>query len=337
MKKFASLLVAFVLLCTFVFAEGETSLSFYNKVKSGIVDISDGNASFAGIKEEVDVEYLSKSLDFWVNATAKANTVDAINSNAEDYKYFGITDWDLDWYVEFRPWDIVTIFWHDFIATGGSYLPVEDDNVGAGNIGSSGLGICLRPIGGLRIAAGFDFPTTFGKENESPVMNFGVDYAFGSLFSIGAAARDVANDSRSFGFYAGLNPVEGLAFTLGYATQDANGIEDVAGKNLISFGASYGKNAFWAGFDLVTNCGEGTSNYDLYLGTDIAYTFNDSVAADLYFMGEFDFDLDTTDSLFVINPNVTYTTGRHTFSAGVEFDICGNVSVSFPVYWKYAF
>jgi hypothetical protein len=337
MKKIASLLAALIVLCSFVFAEGESSLSFYNKVKSSIVDIADGEASFSGIKEEVDVEYLSNSLDFWVNATAKGSVISDLNSKAEDYKYFGITDWDVDWYVEFRPWQKVTFFWHDAVFCGGAYLPVEDDSVGAGNLGSSGLGICLRPIGGLRIAAGFDFPSNFGKENEAPKMNFGIDYAYGSLFSIGATARDVANDGRSFGFYAGVNPIEGLALTAGYATIDADGIVDVAGKNLVSFGASYGTGPFWAGLDLVTNFGEGTGDFDLYLGTDLAYTFNDSWAADLYFMGEFDFDIDSTNPLFVINPNVTYTTGKHTFSAGVEVDICGNTTVNFPVYWKYSF
>ncbi len=337
MKKIASLLVASVLLCSFVFAAGDSSVSFYNKVKSDIVNIADGDASFAGIEEEVDIEYLSEKLDFWVNASTSANIILDVNSNGDDYKYFGITNWEPDWYVEYRPWKIVTIFWHDFIPCAGAYLPVEDDSVGAGNLGSTGLGLCLRPIDGLRIAAGFDFPSTFGKEGVGPKMNFGVDYAFGELFSIGATARDVANDARSFGFYASLNPIEGLAFTLGYATIDADGIIDIAGKNLISFGTSYGTGPFWAGFDLVTNCGEGTGDYDLYLGTDIAYSFNDNWAADLYAIAEFDFDIDSTNPTIVINPNVTYTTGNHAFAAGIEFYICGGTNISFPVSWKYSF
>lgn len=371
MKKIALVAAALFFSAAAFAVEGE--LSFTNKVSSDIVEISDGSADFAGFTEKAVVTFDSEQLDFGITAKASdilktkvdSETTPGTTKTTVDLPLYGIDGTDTEpgsfsWYIEFRPWQWLTFGWSDDVYTYGSYIPVEDDNVKGGNIAAeNGFAVILRPIGGLRIGTAIDFSNLYTKtetgsvsteEKVNPVWNFGIDYTYGELFSIGVAARDILGKkgddwNGSVGAYFAFTGLEGANFSLGYTFQDKKGIADVAAgqkSNLINFGASYGVGAFNIDFDTVFGDSTDPEAYDLYIGACPSFDINDNWSVDVTFTFKTDINEDApnskTASDIFICPEVTYGFNRHTFALGFGMDFAGNsATFTIPVSWKYKF
>lgn len=360
MKKMALVAAALVLGASVAFAaEGE--LTFTNKLETNIVDITSAGTEFAGFTEKVEVEYKSDNVDFKVKGKVKdlfagETSLGTVTSKSFIDKY-GIDKGSYDWYVEFRPWQWLTLGWSDDVFTDGSYLPVWDDNVAGGNISTeNGFALILRPVTGLRIATGIDFGYWIFTEDSSDNskstyldLNFGTDYT-NDMFSFGFAARDVlakaGNDwDGTIGVFASFTGLKDATFRLGYAYNDKNGVQDdLGGKNLITFGASYSIAGLgldldfaWAGGDEIA------TPYDIYVGFLPCYEITDAVSAEVEVLFKADLSAKTNtytpvDSTISITPAVSYTLGKHTFKAGFGMGFTGNDSeFTIPVSWKYKF
>lgn len=347
--KFGAAVAAFSLVAGFAFAETEVSVS--NKVESDLVNIEkvgdESNNDFAGIKNKTSFEYTSEKVDalleleFW--STKKTTAAD------KDYFAVGHTEDDAagydfgDSYIEVRPFEQLGFEFHEKVWTAGSYFPIWDDNASSGNIGSD-FGVLVRPAEGLVIGAGLDFVSAFGNDDEKPVANFGAEYTT-EQFAVGAAVRNVAggDDELSFGIFGSLLSVENLNLNAGFAYNDS--VEpDVGAVNgdLLTLGATWEKDALHAALDLATNFGSSEDQeYDLYAAVSVGYNITEDLSADCAVAAVLDFesdDLKKADERFHINPSVTYTTGNHEFSAGVNIFIGEDYScVNFPVSWTYNF
>ena len=235
MKKLALVLAAALCISAGAFAEQPKTISFKNEVSSDTVRLLLPNenpvAGFA-MYEVAGAEFEAERLD----AAIQVGFHWLFPS--EKYAEF---DWDadaLDYYVEFRPIEVLTVFFHDEVYTNGSRLFVASRNAAgnertptegstrlfnfkygtaAGNLGSD-FGLCWRPIGGLRIAAGADFLTGIGTDHSRPVINFGVDYTYGSVFSAGVTVRNPFSYTNKIavGAFFSFTGVQGLTLNAGY-------------------------------------------------------------------------------------------------------------------------
>ena len=355
-SKIAALSAALALVSGLAFADSE--VSFTNKLSSDIVEIEnnddDSETSFAGFKNKSTFEYTSDNLDamlemtFWSKvATDPKNPLDA----DDDKDYFAIGDGGYDFgdsYIEFRPFEVLGIEFHEKVFVAGSYLPVLDDNIATGNIGSD-LGLLIRPVESLVFGAGLDFISAFGHDDRKPIFNFGVEFA-NEDFSIGGSVRNVVGDENeengtdelAFGVFTQLKMIEDFEFNLGFAYNDS--VEPDVGAvsgNLLTAGITYTAESFWIGLDAVTNFGNSDDfQYDLYSGLVAEFNLNDNFVLGGVFANTLDFESDDDKDIapnFQINPYVTVTVEKHEFSAGVNifFTTENTSNISFPVYWKY--
>lgn len=258
MKKLLAAFAA-VLACSSVFAE--FSYRFYNKVYSDTLNI-----------RHVDKDYLKTDIDFKktkddsytdteflgiynrVYAEVKTDKTDAMIKAT-----FGFDDWTGDsdygfhwtgyvddWYVEYRPWNFLTLGFHDAIYMDGSYLPVYDDNLYSGNIGSEGVTAVYIPSalnGSLRIAVTTPFTTKTnwakaddedtGDPDDTFDVGIGAIYTV-DLFQVGATLQDIFDgDERRFGTYVNLPTLFGLCKELtvggGFAHSESGYVCDFDG------------------------------------------------------------------------------------------------------------
>jgi len=219
-KGIAVAVAALTLGASAAFAE----VSFTNILKSDLVQLTfreEGAPSpvdvfFGGITERIEAEYLSDKLNFGADGEL---TLDAQpgpkyiynggNGIHEDsfFKFMDLKWTDLDFYLEFSPWNFLTIFLSDDIYTPGSYLPVVGFHMASGNLGSD-LGVLIKPINGLRIGLGLDVISYFGGDPATdedvwlapqkisaylPKVNIGVDYTYKNMWSVGLVGRDILN------------------------------------------------------------------------------------------------------------------------------------------------
>lgn len=320
---------------------------FKNRTSSGIVnmDVTNNVNSFAGIENNTAIELLSGKVDCGIDATFVFNS---FHVTGDDGTYFLFKNLEInDWYIEFRPFDNFTFGIHDVIYTHGSYLPVLNKNIDNGNIGSD-IVVVWRPVVGARIAFGYDIPTWFGKDeagNEAhPVFNFGADYTYGKLFSIGVTARDVINDF-SFGLYSEMLAVQNLYVTFGYSYNDKIYDENnilghsnyygISGKNLIALGAKYDYKNVGFGFDFLTNCGAENA-HDFYIGSNISLGLTKNVALGFKFQTALEADDTDISNVYEFVPSFTYT--EKTWNCGVAVDVLmtDKTVVSFPVYFEFS-
>ena len=335
MKKILALAAASLLVAGAAFAQ-DMELAFENDLYTGIVDISNDGASFGGFEDEVIVEFTSERVDFKVDATTDFLAQDE----------FELGEYDVDWYVEFRPVQMLTLGFSDPVFTTGSYLPLADDNIGTGNIATTnGFATILRPINGLRIGAGLDFGAKLGN-SEIPAIGFGFDYVLNNsekdLLAFGASCRDVANDGRSFGGYFSFLGLDGATINLGYSYND-EGFSNVAGNNLLNFSAVYKSGAFTTKAEAVTNFGSksGEAKYDLYGALLFGYVFNDKFGADFRARTWVDFSNTVSSPKVDFRPRAKFFFGNHTILAGVSTALTiketVEYAVSFPIVYVYAF
>ena len=282
-------------------AFAEVNLEAYNKLKSDVVVIEknedDTTNKFPGIKNVINAEVTSDHVDAMVEGVIQFYDITKQN----DY----VLQWDgaiSDWYVEARVLDDkLTFGFHDNIHPEGSYLPIWDDNVGAGNIGSDGFTLVYRPIEGLRL--GLSLP--FGSEEEEvnvikidgaaedacpdnlkkTNIRLGAIYDAG-IAEFGVAAHDILDsDERSFGAYVYsegfFGNVEGLNFRAGFAHGEKviKAADKIAGTNL-----------FNVAFELVDilpvgltveaagNTDDEESGYDIYAGVKVDVGINEKLS-----------------------------------------------------------
>ena len=328
-------LVTVAALCAFTAAFSfAQEVTFENKLSTGIVDITitddDSDNEFAGFENETTAEYSSDNLDMGV--TLKFNLAkeedDAISIGSEEY-----VD---DYFIEFRPVDVLGIGFHKGYSVAGSYLPCFDGEIEAANIGSD-FGVFIRPIEGLVIAGGLDFMTYFGRDDVDPIVNAGAEYALGEIVTFGAAVRNIASDDdRTFGVYASYTGIENLTVNAGFTYNGE--IEDLfISGNLVSAGLIYNMDPLAFYVDAVIAVGgDEDVEYDLYTAANVTYQITDPFMASLH--GSYSNDSDNDDAWCIgINPSVSYDIDDHnTVGAGVFVNIMKDEkTVSFPVKWEY--
>ncbi len=299
MKKIIASLVAIAIASSVAFAE--VKFSFYNKLyEDGTIayhsDAADDTyTDFPAIKERMYFEVLTDRVDAMVKATVALDDY--------DYKHFGLQGSLDDWYIEFRPIEILTLGMHTGIFSDGSYLPIYDDNLYAGNIGSDGFTVTLRPAKDQDLRISLTAPFSFdgsddaadvnwlnGKEEdgEDEEFNIGIGAIYGQdLFQIGLSLQDVIDsDERQFGAYVNLPTLFGLSesLTLGagfahtwadYATafKDLTYFGGLGYENLLSAYATFDLDKVSFAAELLYNLG---GNDDVFLDDDgvfIGYDF----------------------------------------------------------------
>ena len=253
MKKAAVLLMAFFAATGFAFAD-DLKISFYNKIFTEDAVLfhhefkdnrlnkkhKDTDSDFPAIKEKMYAEIMTERVDAMVEITASIDDYDD--------RHFGI-DGDIDdYYIEFRPIHPITLGLHTSIFAGGSLLPIYDDNVWAGNIGSYGFTTTWRPSvlkDALRVAVTVPFNTIAADSarrknwlNGSDVTGYhywdaenwddyydeddflyegkfdvglGLIYDHGDYLQVGFSAQDIADpDERQIGVFVDLPGLFGI-------------------------------------------------------------------------------------------------------------------------------
>jgi len=331
-KKLVTIAAVCALTTAFSFAQ---EVSFENKLSSNLVDINITDAgsetAFSGFENETTVEYSSDQLD--MGLTVKFN----ISKEDDDSISIGAEDFVDDYFIEFRPIELLGLGFHKGYAVAGSYLPCLDGEIEAANIGSD-FGLFIRPIDGLVLAGGIDFISYFGKENVKPLFNAGAEYAVGEMVTFGAALRNIASDDRTFGAYASLNAVEGLTIDAGFTYKGEIEDYNIAG-NLINTGIIFNKDSLGIFADVVFAAGgdEDPEN-ELYAAACVSYQINDAISASL--SGSFTTDFDNEDSWAIgLCPAVDYMINENnSIGASIYVNIMKAAkALSFPIYWKYTF
>lgn len=334
MIKSKKIMIATVL-CAFSAFSFAQEVTFENKLSSGLVNINISDdktdTGFAGIKNEANAEYSSEKLDIGVKLIVD------IAKEDDDSLSIGSEGFVDDYFIEFRPVDLIGIGFHRGYSVAGSFLPCLEKEIDASNFGSD-LGLFLYPLEGLVVSAGVDFISYLGREGAKPLVNFGAEYAVGETIIFGAAFRNIVSDDRTIGAYASFTGLEGLTLNAGFTYNGE--IEDfnISG-NLINAAVMFNNGPLGIYADAVFAVGgEKDLANELYAAAYANYYFTDNWFAGLY--GCFTNDSDNDDAWCVgINPSVGYTFNENsTVGAGVYVNVMKDTkTISFPVYWKYNF
>ena len=333
MIKSKKIMIATVL-CAFSAFSFAQEVTFENKLSSELVSIKitdDGNESeFAGFENETSAEYSSDNLD--IGLTVKF----AIAKEDDDALSIGAENFVDDYFIEFRPINLLGIGFHKGYSVAGSYLPCLDGEIEASNIGSD-LGVFLRPLDGLVIGAGLDFITYFGRDGKEPLVNFGAEYSLAEMLAFGASFRNIASDDRLIGAYASFTGLEGVTLNAGFTYNGE--IEDfnISG-NLINAALIFNKDAFGLAADAVFAAGgDKDEANELYFAANVSYQITEALTANLCASYTKDFDNEDVWAA-AINPSVDFALNdNNTLGAGVLVNIMkSEKAISFPLYWKYA-
>ncbi len=316
-KKFSALLLAFAF-CSSVFAE--ISYRFYNKLYSDTMNIRHVDSDYLGIDEinfkgkdesytdceffgiynKVYAEFKTDKTDAMVKATIGFD--DWSGDSDYGFRWTGYVD---DWFVEYRPWDFVTLGFHDSIYMDGSYLPIYDDNLYSGNIGSEGFTLVYRPSMldyALRIAATVPFTITenwvHADEDDDNIEVYDDKFNLGlgaiytdEYFQVGANLQDVFdNDERRFGTYVNFPSLFGLCKELtvggGYSYSKGGAVYDFNRSTTFDdytyFGGVNGKNLFSSYF---------TYNGKFVVNGEIVWNFNNDDVHFYYDSAKGDIDM----------------------------------------------
>lgn len=373
--KGAVAFAAAALLSVSAFAQ---SVEFTNELSSDVATIRKGKVyndgedettkDFAGLEENVVATFTSEKVDAELDVTF---ILDDWND-----KNFGFAWDDVSWFVEYRPVEKIALGFHEDVWLEGSYLPIYDDNVALGNLGSEGFTVAATPIEGLKIAVtvpfgegddGVNYFTRKDEDDETVKLNigFGAEYAFEEMFTVGAAVSNVADsDNRGFGVYAMLKPLAEQDFVIraGYSYSKAEGeiteddevvgkyyenkIDDLSisedfgvfGKSLFNVSVEYSLDALSFSAETLFNTDDKNSDYDMYFAACVGYELSESLSADVTGKFLFDNSSNGAEPVIGVNPNVAYTFGSHTFYAGLNYETCdGDSFISIPLSWSYSF
>lgn len=363
MKKFVIAAFAAAISSAAFAAGSEKAISFSNELSSDIVHIvspkdsnKDSHTRFAGVSDEVVADYEGDILKVGVDATASFES----RNEWDDDAGYDISDWDVDFYVEFNPFKIVGFGFSDELYTEGSYLPVLDDNINAGNYSTTGFAVLIRPVDGLTFGAGLDFPAYwFGDDEKAYELAFGVDYT-SDPFSIGGSLRHIGKDDAfQFGAYASLKMIDKLVINVGfthsedgeagldevtfvnpnygYLDDDGNwvsirGSTGIYGENILSAGVTYDAGKFALGADLAFNFDGDYSAYDFYTAVDFNMGLTEKLILDVKGLLLMDFGDVTVqgsngwrklDPTIGVYPKVEFALNdHHTLAAGIIVQMC---------------
>lgn len=366
-KKILQSIAAIAMLGASVFWAQEFELSFTNELSSGVVRIDkiwEDETNFAGIVEKPTVEFSSEKVDAYLKLEFTFGTGKGNETSETDHLNFAWTD--LDYWLRFRPFEIITLVFHDDLWMSGSYLPLWDDNAPAGGLGSSGFTLMVEPLEGLRIAATIpmdnlddglaNFLNGKDEDGEHKPFDFGLgaEYDFGELFSVGAKAGDIIDrDNIYFGVFAAVRPFKSddLIIRAGYGHyegKDVGVLEELdysknialAGKNIFNASLEWILNDFAIAAEIVGDADfdDEDSIYDMYIGVKAVYTFAENFVAGLGGQCFLDFGETDAKPVFGIEPSLGCAFGNHEFSLAADFEFCdGNLFVKFPISWIYLF
>ena len=327
------------------------TVEFTNELSSDVTAIRKGKVyndgedeitkDFAGLEENVVATFTSEKVDAELDVTF---ILDDWND-----KNFGFAWDDVSWFVEYRPVEMVALGFHEDVWLEGSYLPIYDDNVALGNLGSEGFTVAVTPIEGLKLAVtvpfgGEDDVNYFTRkdENDDTVnlnIGFGAEYAFEEMFTIGdfviragyaysKAEEDIVEDDE----------VVGKAYTSGIDDLSISEDFGVFGKSLFNVSVEYSLDALSFSAETLFNTDDKNSEYDMYFAACVGYELSESLSADVTGKFLFDKTSDGAEPVIGVNPNVAYTFGNHTFSAGLNYETCdGDSFISIPLSWSYSF
>lgn len=380
MTKFAKFSIGFAgLFMASAFAFADVDVSFSNELKSDVIssvskkspnpneDKIITETTFAGFANETIAEVHTDKVSAGLEIHSFINSKKYRNSDNDEKSYLEFSGYTVkDYWIEFSPVKILTLGFHDTINALGSYLPIWDDNLASGNLGSDFVFV-LKPVDGLKIAGGIDFISTIGVINPASVQktgeeiqatnlktNLGVEYvADNELWSIGFTARNIFDDGRSFGLYGSFSGLDNWTFMGGFAINDA-GVEGplgaTVGGNILSGAIIYEHKRFDLSAELVTNFGNKNAGvFDFYTAADFTYYFSKNFQASITgkYVGDIvvpDNSSEDTTNFFGVHPYVTYKYRRHTFEAGANIDFRTNpkanddvAALTLPVSWKYEY
>lgn len=364
-KKNFKLLAALAMFGASVLWAQEFEFSFTNELSSDVVTIDniwDDETNFAGITENASIEFSSEKVDAYLEVEFTLGT--GTGNDMSETKHLNFAWTDLDYWLHFRPFKILTLAFHDDLWMEGSYLPLWDDNAPAGGLGSSGFTLMFEPVEGLRLAATIpmdnldDGLANFlnGDENEGEHrpfdLGFGVEYDFGELFSVGAKAGDMIDiDEIYFGVFAAIRPLKSddLIIRAGYGHYEGVGVLEeldyseniaIAGKNIFNLSVEWAMNDFALAAEIVcdTDFDDEDEAYDMYIGAKFGYAITENLMVGLGGQCFLDFGEEKSKPVFGIEPSVGYAFGNHEFSLAVDLEFCDrNIFVKFPISWTYSF
>ena len=378
-KYFASFLF---LLCGINFFAEENKISgkikLNDKISSDIVEIKYGEyfdekadtseVYFAGLKNKLTFEYESEKISALMKIVFKMKN---FKDPDEEVLYF--TASESDYFVEYRPFEFLGLGFHEKVWTPGAYLPVWDDYVMAGNMGSTGFTLLVKPLDGLRISASVpvsigginilngDKDKTYNKgkyQGSVFEVNAGLDYSF-KYGSLGFAIQDLAdNDERSFGFFASGKPFDNFVLNVGYSNykltdedlmvnpyyktvgivaSDLTGDYSIRGKDILTLGTSWKYEDVTLSGDFAMNFDTSDSLYDAYGAFWLEYVLSEKFTSWLEGLVMIDNNKDTEYMpLIGIQPGLEVGLGRCTlkFAISMEF-VDDDFFVSFPVSAKF--
>lgn len=369
MKKIV-LSLATLAFSVFAFStEVEFSTKTYNEDPFYLhTDADDENKTdFPSLKNKTSVKYESDKVDAFIEALA---AIDDYND-----KNFGIDGYINDWYVEFRPFQNITVALHDNIYADGSSLPIYDDNIAGGNIGSDGVTLIYTPSifkGNLQLAGTlpFDFSKNdfkdddvnyFKSKNEENDTEY-ADTGFGAIyttefFQASASVKDIFDDDkRLFGAYISLPGIFGATESLtiggGISFTDSKnysalGFDDftwfggVKGEKLVSANLSFENDSFALAADFVSNLGEEYEEevaWDLYTAASVSFGISDSISASLgtKFMADTK-GKNKAENVYGVNTSLDFNIdGHNAVGIGFEYQTFDkNFDIAVPVYWQW--
>ena len=370
MKKILAGAFAVVAVCGIAFAD--VRVNFYNKLYSEdpIVrhhdDDGDGDYKtdgyFPGIKERMYADISTDKVDAGVKGTIsfKHNRYYSDDSDSKDFYFKGSID---DWWVEFRPFSKATLGLHDSIWADGSYLPIWDDNVTAGNIGSDGFTFIFKPIERLRLAAtipsGMDYDTVNSLTDDYDDFHFGFGAIFDAdVFQIGANVQGIpCSGDRQFGTFINMPEFFGIVKKLSigagfthawggeWGMNYMDGLISWAGlgyENLLNTYVTYDADEFDLTAELAWSFEfDDVPGYDFYTAVAVSFDLMDKLTATA--TGKLLYDFDGSKNGFGFGTGASFAIDyevnkRNMIGAKAEINLLDGADYwdfAVPVYWKY--
>ncbi len=348
-------------------AFADVHVNFYNKLYSDDPFLRHHNdkgggyetdAYFPGIKERMYADIKTAKVDAGVKGTFLFNQDWA----TDDFHFSGEIN---DWWVEFRPIDMITLGLHDTIWADGSYFPIWDDNATAGNIGSDGFTFVIRPIKMLRLAAtvpsGMDYGTV-NWFNDAHNFHFGT----GAILDLDVFQASVniqgipCSRGRQFGTFVNMPGFFGVvkALSIGAGFTHAWGNEynehkwrqnylkdliantGMAYTNLLNTYVTYDARSFRLKAELAWDFDfdDNDKGYDFYTAVAFSFGLVDKLSATATGKLLFDFADNGLGNGYGTSFAVDYEINkRHAVGAKVEFNKVDEYwDFAVPVYWKYS-
>lgn len=340
MKKLLSSIAVLAIVSMMVFAQNDgksLKVTLENKVATDVVEVSgDGKAEFAGAYDQMKVNVGSK----YVDAMAKARIKFALNNGVPigfEYK-----DGKADFNMVFKPVDYFRIGINKGTSIPGSYSVVGDDNVKAGNIGSSGVTFGMHGLKGVTLAFTIPVENYFVNAKKEYTFKCGLGgwYEYKNIFSIGAnfkynGVNDKGINLFSFGTYGTVTPIDSLKFYFGYTYYSQKPAKEAFIKDSgVNFSASYEI----AGFSIAADFSSDFVD-NFYNAWAIAYKINDNMEVAVEESSSTTYS-NAAMGEFSVKPSFTYEADKiGKFSAAVEVGFNGGkfASVKFPLSWTYKY